>query len=210
MADLHSILAKAVGTLNPNTKEARQRLYERARAALVAEARGLNQPEADFLEVLGALEDAIQKLEAEADAEAERERRIRNLAASTSGALPSDDDMEMPARPAAVSPRPAKVSPRPAKAPPRPAEKPPGPATPIAPQGLGQFFARALRRGRDGARSLLRPADRGEELPPDLANKMDFDQTSDNWLSEILERASREDENGDHMPLPRRDIRRNR
>jgi hypothetical protein len=197
MADLYAILAKAIDGLDPNTKEARRRLYERARAALVAETRVVHQPEADFLEVLGSLEEAIQRLEAEAEAEAERDRRIRNLVATTPGTLPPGNTVKTP---------------RPAKVPPRPAKAPPQPATSIARPRLGQFMplvARALRRGRDGARNLLWP-EHGEELAnahtPDLEPAHD----NDTWLSDLLARASHgEHENGGGM-LPRRDTRRNR
>jgi hypothetical protein len=198
MPDLYAILTKAIHGLDPNTKEARRRLYERARAALVAETRGLQQPEADFLEVLGSLEEAIQKLEAEAEAQAERERRIRNLVASTSDTLPPGNTVKAP-------PRPARVPPRPVKAPPRP-------ATPIARPRFGQFMplvARALRLGRDGARNLLWP-EHAEELAS--AHELDREPARDNdtWLSDLLARASRtEHENGDATP-PRRDTRRNR
>jgi hypothetical protein len=185
MGDLYSILAKAIATLDPNTEEARRRLYERARAALVAETHRLAQSEAEFLSVLGSLEDAVQELESEFHAKAQRER-IELPRDATSPALPRSD--------IAAAPRPVK---------------------PVARQRFGQFmpfFARAFRRGRDGARNLLQqPADRNEGLAGNLANEMDFDPPPDNWLSELLERASRpEHDNGGGRPPPRRGIRRNR
>jgi len=68
MADYYSIIAKAVGALDWNTGDARGRLYERARAALIAEMRGatpaLNQ--SDILVARISLEEAIGKVEAEA------------------------------------------------------------------------------------------------------------------------------------------------
>ena len=198
MADLYAILAKAIDGLDPNTKEARRRLYERARAALVAETRVVHQPEADFLEVLGSLEEAIQKLEAEAEAEADRERRLRNLVATTPGTLTSGDTVKAPLRPA--------------KVPPRPAKPPARPATPIARPRFGQFMplvARALRRGRDGARNLLWP-EHGEELAN--AHELDLNPARDNdtWLSELLARASRAEHENGAETSPRRDARRNR
>jgi hypothetical protein len=191
MADLYTILGKAIDTLDPNTKETRRRLYERARAALVAEAGGFDQSETDFLAVLGALEEAIQKLEAEAQAkaraQAQRERRTQRPADAASPAVPRGDIVESSPRRVAPNTR----------------------------QRFGQFtpfIARALRRGRDGARNLLqRPAERGESLASNLSNQVDFEQARDNWLSDVLARASRPDhENGDGGPYPRRDVRRKR
>ena len=68
MADYYSIIANAVSALDSNTGDARQRLYERARAALIAEMRGadpaLNQ--SDILVARISLEEAIGAVEAEA------------------------------------------------------------------------------------------------------------------------------------------------
>jgi hypothetical protein len=189
MADFYSILAKAVDALEPNTKEARRRLYERARAALVAETRGPDPAldQSDFLIALGCLEEAIQMLEAETKAREQRQRRIKPAADAPASALPRGDI-------AAASPR---------------------PAMPVARQPPRQFMplvARAFRLGRDGARNLLRrPADRGEGLAGDFSNEADFAPARDNWLSDVLTRASRaEHENRNGGTLPRRDTRRNR
>src|SRR5215472_3440514 len=177
MADLYSILAKAVATLDPNTKETRRRLYERARAALVAETHGLARSEVEFLDVLGSLEDAIQRIEAQIQANAQHERRIEPPRDARPAAPPHSDV-------AAAAPRRNDVAP-----------PSPRPLKPIARRRFPQvmpFFSRAFRKGRDGARNLLqRPADPSESLPDDLANEMDFDPPPDNWLSELLERASR-------------------
>jgi hypothetical protein len=68
MADYYSIIAKAVGALDTNTGDERQRLYERARAALISKMRSadpaLNQ--SDILVARISLEEAIGKVEAEA------------------------------------------------------------------------------------------------------------------------------------------------
>ena len=197
MADLYSILARAVEALDPSTKETRRRLYERARAALVAETHGLARSEVEFLDVLGSLEDAIQDIEAQIEAEAQHERRVEPPRAARPAAPPHSDV-------GAAAPRRNDVAP-----------PSPRPVKPIARRRFPQvmpFFSRAFRKGRDGARNLLqRPADPSKSLPDDLANEMDFDPPPDNWLSELLERASRaEHENGAGGPLPRRDRRRNR
>jgi hypothetical protein len=205
MADLYAILAKAVAGLDSNTKEARRRLYERARAALVAETHGLAKSETEFLAVLGSLENAIQRLEAEALAKAQRERRSEPPRAATSAPQPRSQGFIQRQADATSS------------APPRRniAAGAPHPATPVARQRFPQvmpFFARALRLGRDGARNLLqRPARQNESLPGDLLDEMDFAPPPDNWLSDLLARASRpEHDNADRSPLPRRDGRRNR
>ena len=68
MAGFYPLLAKAVSALDGNTREARRILYERARAALIAEMRradpALNQ--SDILVARISLEEAIGKVEAEA------------------------------------------------------------------------------------------------------------------------------------------------
>ncbi len=68
MADYHPLIARAVEGLANNTAEARRTLYERARAALVAQLRGIDPPlsEAEITRERLALEDAIRKVEAEA------------------------------------------------------------------------------------------------------------------------------------------------
>jgi hypothetical protein len=89
MADYYSIIAKAVGALDGNTKDARRGLYERARAALVAEM-GAADPalnQSDILIARMSLEEAIGKVEAEA----RRDRSAhRPIAARGRGEAPSD------------------------------------------------------------------------------------------------------------------------
>src|SRR5580700_6706776 len=67
MADYYPLIARAVDGLGASTGEARRALYERARAALVAQLRGIEPPlsEADITRERLALEDAIRKVEAE-------------------------------------------------------------------------------------------------------------------------------------------------
>ncbi|MGB6548478.1 MAG: hypothetical protein WBF24_06600, partial [Xanthobacteraceae bacterium] len=67
MADYHPLIARAVEGLENSTGEARRGLYERARAALVAQLRSIDPPlsEADITRERLALEDAIRKVEAE-------------------------------------------------------------------------------------------------------------------------------------------------
>jgi hypothetical protein len=68
MADYYSIIAKAVGALDPNTGEARRRIYERARGALSGGTRtaGLPLNKSDILSAQMSLEEAIARVETEA------------------------------------------------------------------------------------------------------------------------------------------------
>ncbi len=77
MTDYHPLITRAVEGLGNNTAEARRTLYERARAALVAQLRGIDPPlsEADITRERLALEDAIRKVEAESVRKARAEPR---------------------------------------------------------------------------------------------------------------------------------------
>src|SRR3954470_18170354 len=69
MADYYPLVAKAIAGLEKNTGEGRRMLYERARTALVAQLRGMNDPpltEAEITRERLSLEEAIRKVEAEA------------------------------------------------------------------------------------------------------------------------------------------------
>jgi hypothetical protein len=86
MADYYSIIAKAVEALDPNTGEARRRLYERARGALSGETRSAGLPlnRSDILSAQMSLEEAIARVETEAlraeEARAALERAPRPVA----------------------------------------------------------------------------------------------------------------------------------
>src|SRR3569623_1096929 len=68
MAEYYPLNARAVAGLDKNTGENRRALYERARAALVNQLRGVDPPldEADITRERLGLEEAIRRLEAEA------------------------------------------------------------------------------------------------------------------------------------------------
>jgi hypothetical protein len=113
MADYHPLIARAIDGLGTSTGEARRALYERARAALVAQLRSIDPPlsEADITRERLALEDAIRKVEADT---------VRRLRGEPRPAAP-------PLRP---SPPPAPPAARPQAPPPPPRERlnpPPGP-----------------------------------------------------------------------------------
>lgn len=182
MTDFYSILANAIGTLGADSREARLSLYERAREALIAETRGPDPAlnRSDFLAAWGSLEEAIGRLEAELEAEAQRERLIHRPTATTSTSLPRGGVAAETARPAIQNGKQRR-------------------------RQLMQFLTRAFRRDPDGA---PRPA-RGRPVG-DFSDEMDSVQRRDNWLSDLLARASRdEQESGDDHSAPRRDRGRN-
>jgi len=78
MADYYQLIAKAVAGLDPKApSESRRALYERARAALLAEMRTINPPftEAEITRERLALEEAVRRVEGETS-QREREARI--------------------------------------------------------------------------------------------------------------------------------------
>jgi hypothetical protein len=199
MAGFYSILSKGINALDRNTPKARRRLYECATAALIAEKRGfdpaLNQSEFQVawrslkeaivkIEIEAAAEteaeietEAEPKAEAEAEAEAQRDRLIHRPIATTSTSL----------RRAGIAAASA-----------RPAVRLDGQHRPR----LMGFLTRAFRRDPDAAarNERKRPADRGEYPSSDFWSEMESGQPRDNWLSDVLARASRDD----HATLKKR------
>ena len=86
MADYYPLIARAVAGLEQNTGENRRVLYERARAALVAQLRSVDPPleEADITRERLALEEAIRKVEADAAGPSRAGRVARNARARRS------------------------------------------------------------------------------------------------------------------------------
>lgn len=68
MADYYPLIARAVAGLENSTGEARRAMYERARAALIAQLRSVDPPlsESDITRERLALEEAVRRVEAEA------------------------------------------------------------------------------------------------------------------------------------------------
>ena len=79
MTDYHPLIARAVDGLAKNSGEARRALYERARAALVAQLRTVEPAlsESDITKERLALEEAIRKVESEAARKALAEPRAQ-------------------------------------------------------------------------------------------------------------------------------------
>lgn len=144
MADYHPLIARAVEGLGTSSGEARRSLYERARAALVAQLRGIDPPlsEADITRERLALEDAIRKVEAETVRKSRTEPR--------------------PAPPLRPQPR-GPVPPPPPPAPPQPAVQP----APPMPRRDGRQDGRPDTRQdlRQDLRPDMRPDMRPEPRP---------------------------------------------
>ena len=91
MADYYPLIARAIAGLDPSAPgESRRALYERARAALIAQLRSVDPPlsESEITRERLSLEEAVRKVEAEA---AQRAREAARPAdASRPGARAND------------------------------------------------------------------------------------------------------------------------
>src|SRR5262245_45038794 len=126
MADYYPLIARAIAGLDPSAPgESRRALYERARAALIQQLRGVDPPlsESEITRERLALEEAVRKVESEA---AQRAREARS---GGSGASARDSFRRANARPADSGPA---TSPGPAR--PR-TPSPPPPPPPRGPEG---------------------------------------------------------------------------
>jgi hypothetical protein len=178
MADYYTIIAKAVAALDPNTGEARRRIYERARGALSGETRSAGLPlnKSDILSAQMSLEEAIARVEIEAL----RAEETRAAALSV-----------------------------------------PRPVAPVAKNGRGslsrlwaQMFGRQAERAepRIPEPRIAEPrvaTPRVSETPPQPAGPPPHPKGRDTWLTDLLARASREeDEDQDAAMAPPPKIRR--
>jgi len=164
MTDYHPLIARAVDGLAKNTGEARRGLYERARAALVAQLRAVEPAlsESDITKERLALEEAIRKVEAEAARKALSEPR-----SATRSEPRSEPRPPAAAVAAAPAPAPAEVSAAPAEQ--DHAAAPPAAAQAPAPQPAPKPTARArileartgsiAREGLKGFRNVVNEVD---------------------------------------------------
>jgi len=132
MADYYPLIARAVAGLDKNTGENRRALYERARAALVAQLRGVDPPleETEVTRERLALEESIRKVEAEAARRARTEVQSQPAPPPPSpAAAPPPPAPQLPPAP----PRPPMTSPAGNAMPQRPAAPPPPPPPPSPP-----------------------------------------------------------------------------
>src|ERR1700694_5437149 len=87
MADYYPLIARAIAGLDPSAPgESRRALYERARAALIAQLRSVQPPlsESEITRERLSLEEAVRKVESEAA------QRARDASRSASGARAGD------------------------------------------------------------------------------------------------------------------------
>ncbi|MGJ4930811.1 hypothetical protein ACQR1I_25595 [Bradyrhizobium sp. HKCCYLS2038] len=126
MADYYPLIARAIAGLDPNAPgESRRALYERARAALIAQLRSVQPPlsESEITRERLSLEEAVRKVEAEAAQRAREAQRASSGAARPGDALRragarSPDAPSAPAaQPSAAPEQAATPKPRPAAAP---------------------------------------------------------------------------------------------
>jgi hypothetical protein len=174
MADYYSIIAKAVRTLDPNTGEARRRLYERARGALLAEmsSAALGLDKSDILSAQQSLEDAVRQVETELlRAEHERQMAAARQAAAT---RPVERERHVDGVAEAPSP-PANQN----------GKRPGG--------SLRKLWTQVFRRPGDPLANGHRRAG-GEVLPSRVHEPKHNGNGRDTWMSDLLARASLDEE----------------
>ncbi|MBV9562139.1 MAG: hypothetical protein JOY90_17080 [Bradyrhizobium sp.] len=126
MADYYPLIARAIAGLDPSAPgESRRALYERARAALIAQLRSVQPPlsESEITRERLALEEAVRKVESEAA------QRARDASRASGGAARAGDAIRRAgARAEVAAPAPAPAAQSATAAPrPRPAAPPPPP-----------------------------------------------------------------------------------
>jgi hypothetical protein len=147
MADYYPLIARAIAGLDPSAPgESRRALYERARAALIAQLRSVEPPlsESEITRERLSLEEAVRKVESEA---AQRARDATRSTGDASRGPRAGDAFRATTRPAsrpAADPASPSATPQPS-APPR--SRPPGPPQPRSEE---RQDARPPRNLRDG------------------------------------------------------------
>src|SRR4051812_11707344 len=154
MADYYPLIARAIAGLDPSAPgESRRALYERARAALIAQLRGVEPPlsESEITRERLSLEEAVRKVESEA---AQRAREVTRPGGGGDRAR-AGDAFRASTRP------PARPGEGPPAAPPRSSHRrrrPPGPpphrgrGAPSARRRPPTAAAQAAQRPRAGRR----------------------------------------------------------
>src|ERR1700694_4691796 len=133
MADYYPLIARAIAGLDPSAPgESRRALYERARAALIAQLRGVQPPlsESEITRGRLSLEEAVRKVESEA---AQRPRDVTRAGDATRSGVDrarAGDAFRATTRPAA---RPAEGAPPPSSSQQPSTPTPPRPRSPSPP-----------------------------------------------------------------------------
>jgi len=136
MADYYPLIARAIAGLDPSAPgESRRALYERARAALIAQLRSVQPPlsESEITRERLSLEEAVRKVESEAAQRARDASRSGDASRSADPARPggerarAGDAFRATTRPPA---RPAESAPSTSQAPLPPSSRPRPPAPP--------------------------------------------------------------------------------
>src|SRR5919204_6125410 len=116
MADYYPLIARAIAGLDPSAPgESRRALYERARAALIAQLRSVQPPlsESEITRERLSLEEAVRKVESEAAQRAREASRSNSGAARTGDALRRANARNGEAGPASAAAQPGGAAPRP-------------------------------------------------------------------------------------------------
>jgi hypothetical protein len=179
MADYYTILAKAVGGLDPNTGVARRRLYDRARVALVAEMRNARNAldESDIVAAQRSLEQAIGKIEAAVEPDGLHDHAV---------------DTPLTYLPRGIT-----------RAPDPPANQNDEPRGP-----LKRLWTQVFRRNGDRANGHGSLRSRGEALLGRFPDHGHSGPGRDTWLTDLLARASREEDQDDDHAFAPREVRR--
>src|SRR5437763_15054478 len=170
MADYYPLIARAIAGLDPSApSEQRRALYERARAALIAQLRSVQPPlsESEITRERLSLEEAVRMVESESAQRAREASRSGPRAGDTfradtprANAAKPGDPPPRPRPPAAAPPPPQRnLRPEP---PPAPNQPPPRPQSPQPSVGM-QEPAPPPARERPG------PPPRAEPTPPPQA-----------------------------------------
>src|SRR3954465_3758104 len=113
MADYYPLIARAIAALDPSAPgESRRALYERARAALIAQLRSVQPPlsESEITRERLSLEEAVRKVESEA---AQRAREASRAGSRSGDAFRAGTPRANPTKPGDPVPPPREPAPPP-------------------------------------------------------------------------------------------------
>jgi hypothetical protein len=167
MADYYPLIARAIAGLDPSAPgEQRRALYERARAALIAQLRSVQPPlsESEITRERLSLEEAVRKVESEAAQRAREASRsgpragdaFRAGTPRANATKPGEPSQPPRARQPAAPPPPPQRNLRP-EPPPAPDQPPPRPPSPQPPQPSVGMQDPALPPARDRSGAPRRP-----------------------------------------------------